>query len=205
MTQFTCSHHGILIREKITTYLDAKGKSKRTCLLCEKLIKIKTPDFTRGKLHGRVKLFSMQQKIGDFHNEFYIKQIETLAYHCSYYKILEKNHVADVRHKAFESTSGDICTRSDYAEQFGFDLDGQIQNEFFDNNRSLSMEGCCLDRFIKEGNVSSFYDNGGGDVHQSNDTIREFHLHLSDSKLQNDATTTAHIYTVFAKVFEKKK
>ena len=27
MTQFTCSHHGILISEKITTYLDAKGKS----------------------------------------------------------------------------------------------------------------------------------------------------------------------------------
>ena len=48
MTQFTCSHHGILIREKITPYLDAKGKSKRNCFLCEELIKIKTPDFTRG-------------------------------------------------------------------------------------------------------------------------------------------------------------
>ena len=72
MTQFTCSHHGILILEKITTYFDAKGKSKRTCFLCEELIKIKTPDFTRGKLHERVKLFSVQQKIGDFHNEFYI-------------------------------------------------------------------------------------------------------------------------------------
>ena len=35
MTQFTCSNHGILILEKITTYLDAKGKSKRTCFLCE--------------------------------------------------------------------------------------------------------------------------------------------------------------------------
>ena len=35
MTQFTCSHHGILIREKITTYLDAKGKSKRNYFLCE--------------------------------------------------------------------------------------------------------------------------------------------------------------------------
>ena len=35
MTQFTCSHHGILIIEKNTTYLDAKGKSKRTCFLCE--------------------------------------------------------------------------------------------------------------------------------------------------------------------------
>ena len=28
MTQFTCSYHGILIRGKITIYLDAKGTSK---------------------------------------------------------------------------------------------------------------------------------------------------------------------------------
>ena len=66
------------------------------------------------------------------------------------------------------------------------------------------MEGCCLDRFIKQGNLSSFYYNGGGDVHKYNDTIREFHLHLSDSKLQNAATTTAHLHTLLAKVFEKK-
>ena len=81
----------------------------------------------------------MQQKICDFHNKFYIKQIEKLAYHRSYYKIFGKHHVADVRHKAFESTPGDISTWSDYAERFGFDTDGQIQNEFLDNNRSLSM------------------------------------------------------------------
>ena len=67
------------------------------------------------------------------------------------------------------------------------------------------MEGCCLDRFIKQSNESSFYDNCGGDVHQFNDTIREFHLHLSDSKLQNAATTTAHIYTLWSNVFEKNK
>ena len=58
-TQFTCSHHGILIQKKITTYLDAKIKSKRTFFLCEELIKTKTPDLTSGKLHERVKLFSM--------------------------------------------------------------------------------------------------------------------------------------------------
>ena len=109
-TQFTCSHHGILIREKITTDLDAKGKYKSTCFLCEEFIKTKTPDFTRGKLHERVKLFSMQRKIGDFHKDFYIKQIEKLAYHRSYYKILGKNHVADVRHKTFESTPVHIST-----------------------------------------------------------------------------------------------
>ena len=185
--------------------MDAQGKYRTTCFLCEELIKIKTPDFTRGKLHERVKLFSMQWKIGDFNNEFYIKKIEKLAYHRSYYIILGKHHVADVRHKVFESTTGDISTRSDYAERFGFDPDGQIQNEFFDNNRSLSMEGRCLDFFIKQGNVSSFYDNSGGDVHQSNDIIREFHLYFSDSKLKNSATTRAHLYTLLAKVFNKNK
>ena len=115
-----------------------------------------------------------------------------------------KHRVADVRHKAFESTPGDISTRSDYAERFGFDPNGQIQNEFFDNNCYLSMEGCCLDRFIKQVNVSSFYENGGGYVHQYNDTIREFYLHLSDSKLQNAATNTAHLHTLLAKVLEKQ-
>ena len=98
MTQLTCSHHGILIREKITIYLDAKGKSKRTCFLCEELFKTKTLGFTCGKIHETIKLFSMQRKIGDFHKDFYIKQIEKLAYHRSYYKIIGKHHVADVRH-----------------------------------------------------------------------------------------------------------
>ena len=126
MTQFTCLHHGILIREKITTYLDAKGKYERTCFLCEELIKIKNPDFTRGKLQERVKQFSMQRKIGDFHKDFYNKQIKKLAYHRNYYKILGKHHVADIIHKAFESTPGDISTRSNYAERFGSDPDGQI-------------------------------------------------------------------------------
>ena len=67
------------------------------------------------------------------------------------------------------------------------------------------MEGCCLDRFIKQVNVSSFYENGGGDVHQYNDTVQEFHLHLSYSKLQNAATTTDHLYTLLDRMFEKNK
>ena len=79
MTKFTCSHHSILIREKVTTYLDAKVASKETFFLCEQLIQSKTPDYKRGRLYGRVKLFSIQLKIGDFHKDFYIKQVEKLA------------------------------------------------------------------------------------------------------------------------------
>ena len=67
------------------------------------------------------------------------------------------------------------------------------------------MEGCCLDSFRKTVNVRNFYDNGGGYVHQSNDMVREFHLNLSDSKLQNSATTTANLYQLLARMFEKKQ
>ena len=54
-------------------------------------------------------------------------------------------------------------------------------------------------------NVSNFYDYGGGYVHQSNDKVQEFHLHLSDSNLQNATTNTAHLYTLLSRMFEKKK
>ena len=67
------------------------------------------------------------------------------------------------------------------------------------------MEGCCLYRFRKTVNVRYFHDNGGGYVHQPNDTVRDFYLYISDSKLLNDATTTAHIYTLLARMFEKNK
>ena len=73
MTQFTCSRHGILIREKITTYLDTKGTSKKTCFLCEQLIQSKTPIFTWGRMYEWVKRFS------DFQKYFYIQQIEKFA------------------------------------------------------------------------------------------------------------------------------
>ena len=128
MTKFTCSHHGILIRGKITTYLDEKGKSKKTHFLCEKLIQAKTPDLTCGRLYERIKLLPVQRKIGDFHKDSYIQQIEELSYHRSYYKIPGKHNVADVRHKSFESTPGDISTRSDYGKRLSFEPDGQLWN-----------------------------------------------------------------------------
>ena len=76
MTQFNCSHHGILIREKTTTYLNKKATPKNTCFLCEQLIQAKNIDFTRERLYERVKLFSIQRKIGDFHKDFYIQKLK---------------------------------------------------------------------------------------------------------------------------------
>ena len=57
----------------------------------------------------------------------------------------------------------------------------------------------------KNSQYKQFYDNGGGYVHQSNYTVRDFYLHLSYSKLQNTATTTAHLYTLLARMFGEKR
>ena len=119
--------------------------------------------------------------------------------------MLGKHNVSGVRHKAFESTSGNISTWSDYAKPFSFEPDSQLQNEFFDNNHNLSMECFFLYCFKKTVKVINFYDNSGGYVHQSNDMVWEFHLNLSNSKLKNAATTTAHLYTLLARMFEKKQ
>ena len=66
------------------------------------------------------------------------------------------------------------------------------------------MEGYCLYRFRKIGNVSSFYENGGGYFQKYNETVRKFHLHLFYSKLQI-MLPTAHLYTLMSRIFEKNK
>ena len=58
---------------------------------------------------------------------------------------------------------------------------------------------------LKTVNVRTFYDNGGGYVNKSNDMVREFNLRLSDSKLQNNATTTYRLYTLLAGMFYREK
>ena len=66
------------------------------------------------------------------------------------------------------------------------------------------MEGFYLYFFIKTVNVSRFYNNDVEYVQQCNDPVGQFHSHLSDSNLQNAATTTSHLYILLARMFEKK-
>ena len=119
MTQFTFSNHGILISKKITTYFDAKITSKDICFLCEEWIQSKTTDFTPVRLYERVNCFPFNPIL--VVKKYIYIYYKNIAYHCSYCKILGKHHVADVRHKSFQSTPGDIINRSYYAEQFSFD------------------------------------------------------------------------------------
>ena len=67
------------------------------------------------------------------------------------------------------------------------------------------MEDCCLYCFRTTVNVSNFYYNGGEYVHQYNDMVREFQLHLSYSKIQNFDTNTAHLYTLLDRMIGKNR
>ena len=67
------------------------------------------------------------------------------------------------------------------------------------------MEGFMFGSIHKNSQCKQFDYNCGGYFHQSNDMVRKFHLNLSDSKLQNAATTTAHIYKLLVRMFEKKQ
>ena len=76
MTQYTSSDHGILMRKKITTYLDSKGTSKNTCFLCEQLIQAKTPDFTRGRLYETVNCFPFNARLVVFTKTFIFNKLK---------------------------------------------------------------------------------------------------------------------------------
>ena len=101
VTQFTCSNHGILIHKRKTTYLDAKGTYKRTCFLCEQLIRYKTPDFTCGRTYERVKLFFVNTRLVIFTKIFIFNKLKILPTTAVTTKYLEniilltlcKNHL----------------------------------------------------------------------------------------------------------------
>ena len=50
----------------------------KTSFLCEKLIQANTTDFTRRRLNERVKMFSVQQNIGDFQKDFIFNKLKKI-------------------------------------------------------------------------------------------------------------------------------
>ena len=182
-------------------YCSIHGVLPTRSLICHACDTSTDTDTVRGKVTFRKKLFKLEKKIGEFHSEYYLPSIEKLVYHRSYYKILGKNNVASIRQEAFQSSPGSIATRSDYAEKFSFAPDGQLQGEYFSNNRSLSMEGCCLDHFKSPLQIINMQSPDVAYVPEDQDVQRVFHSHFSDMSKQNAATTTKHLQSMLDCLF----
>ena len=98
MTQFTCLHHGILIREKITTYFNAKKTSKKIYSLREIIIQGKTPDFTHERMYERV-FFLYSTQDWWFSRRLLHSTNWKISLPPQLLKNNWKDHVAGVKHK----------------------------------------------------------------------------------------------------------
>ena len=86
------------------------------------------------------------------------------------------------RHELFQY----VLCRRDYAERVVASFANQIQYEYYDGNRSMSIEGIALEHF----SAAPQADINSSTLSRPQHAV--FHSFLSDNSKQDAATTTAH-------------
>ena len=142
----------------------------------------------------------METSISDFHTSFYIPAIQKLAFHLPHVRILGTNHCGEMRRTAFKRRElfQDVICRRDYAERVVASFANKIQYEYYDGNRSVSIEVITLEIFSAAPQA---------DINSSTFSCPRhavFHSFLSEYIKQDAATTTAHRKHLILFLKEKK-
>ena len=92
----------------------------------------------------------METTISDFDTSFYIPAIPKLAFHLPHVRILGTNHCGEMQRTAFKRREffQYILYRRYYEERVVESFSNQIQSEYYDGNRSVSIEVIALEHFI---------------------------------------------------------
>ena len=143
----------------------------------------------------------MEKPFSVFMDEFYLPTLEKYAYHRHHFILLGKNESGALRKEALKP--GDFETTRDYAERLSFKLDNEITSLNFGNSVSLSMEGASVRHFSNE-MVSSYASDKSLSYDAKDNTLMEFHSHLSDSCIQNAGSTHQHMTVLIDLLFKKK-
>ena len=98
------------------------------------------------KIYTRKELVMTETTISDFHTSFYIPDIQKLALHLTHVCILVTNHCGAMRRTCFKRRKlfQDVLCRCDYAERVVASFTHQIQPEYYDGNRLVSIKGILL-------------------------------------------------------------
>ena len=77
-----------------------------------------------------------------------------------------------------------------------------MQGDYFSNNRSLSMEGCCLNHLKTPLQIINMRMPGVAYVPKYEDVQCVFHSHLFDMSKQNSATNTKQLNSMLDCLFQ---
>ena len=101
------------------------------------------------KLYTRKELVIMESSIVEFNQDFYIPEIQKLAFHLPYVRILGMHHCGNKRQEKFMRCFDfqDMLWCRDYAEHLVAIFSYQIQSEYYGDNILVWIEGIELEHF----------------------------------------------------------
>ena len=93
----------------------------------------------------------MKKIIYDFHTSFYLLAIQNFALHLTHVCILGTNNCGAMLHIAFKRRElfQDVLCCRDYTERAVASFNHQIKSEYYGGNRTFSIQGIALERFIE--------------------------------------------------------
>ena len=118
--------------------------------------------------------------VDEFIEKHYSPHLTLYKWHRFQYTILSKRYITDVRLKTLQV--GDIGTQRDFAERCKMEFHGQVQCNYYNGGRVISIEGVAV----------WFIPDDGGEITMS------FHSYLSDGKVQNAAVALNHMEKMVA-------
>ena len=123
-----------------------------------------------------------------------------MAFRLPHVRILGTNHCGELRRTAFKRRElfQDVLCRRDYAERIVASFANKIQSEYYDGNRSVSIEGIVLEHF----RAAPQADINSSTLSRPRHAV--FHSFLSDDSKQDAATTTAHSKILISLINNKK-
>ena len=88
----------------------------------------------------------IEKSITQFHEKFYIPEIQKLAFHLPHVRILGNLHCDKERHDEYKRRRNlyDVLYRRDYADRVVYSFTNQIQSEYYGGNMYVSIEGIAL-------------------------------------------------------------